>query len=85
MFAAIILIESKEKLVIPSKWIYSLDIVQVFNIGISHTKTHKIFYSPNLNDEPDFKASLEREFTIQRKCCYEAKIYRFFGKPYHIT
>lgn len=66
---------------IPMAWVYSLDIAQVFNRGISHTKNHLIFYSKNKDDDPDFKLPVRDFFddTVDFGCYY-AKIRECAGK-----
>lgn len=79
MFAAVILKQSKEKIVVPMKWISGLDIVQIFNCGISHTKTHLIFYSKNRDDEPNFLAEKKDEFDEDGAFCYDGKVLHVWG------
>lgn len=80
MFVAVILADSKTKLVIPISWIYSLDIVQIFNRGVSHSKNHKIFYHKNKNTEPNFRLRVRNIFDENVHACYHAKILNGFGK-----
>lgn len=79
MFASVLLSESRQKIVIPMKWILSVDIVQVFNYGVSHTKDHIIYYSQNLDDEPNFRLKVEDVFEF-KEGCYEARILHAHGK-----
>lgn len=80
MHASIILKESKVKLVIPIKWIESLDIVQVMNIGIRHTKDHVIFYSSNESIEADFTAQMRTVFDETAPARYIGKVLSIWGK-----
>lgn len=80
MFAVVLLKESKTKLVIPISWIYSLDIVQIFNRGVSHTKNHKIFYYKDKKTEPNFRLPIRIIFDENVHACYIAKILHGLGK-----
>lgn len=85
MFAVIILSKSKKKLVIPIKYVYSFDVTQSMNYGISHTKDHRVFYSKNFEGEPNFKLPLQDEFEEHKCACYQAKILHIFGKFYYVS
>lgn len=78
-FAAVILKHSKKKVVVPIKWVGSLDLLQIFNIGVSHTKDHNIFYSPNPNDEPNFAAEIKQSFDENASFCYDGKVLHIWG------
>lgn len=80
MFVACILIESKEKVVIPVSWFASLDIVQIFNIGKVRGKVHKIFYFKDKSVDPNFRLPLQREFNEEVCACYEANVLYAFRK-----
>lgn len=80
MFAAVILKQSKEKIVVPIKWIAGLDIVQIFNRGISHTKCHLIFHSMNRDEEPNFTAEMKQKFDGEGSFCYEGKVLHVWGE-----
>lgn len=80
MFATVILVGSLERLVIPLKYILSLDIVQVYNRGISRTKKHIIYYSSDDTDEPNFHLPIQDEFNANEPACYYAHILNVFGK-----
>lgn len=72
--------DSNEKLVIPVKWIYSFDIVQGLDYGISKTKSHIIFYSPKLQVQPNFRLPLRDRFENGRDGCYKAHICYLLGE-----
>lgn len=69
MFVAIILTESKVKVVIPISWFASIDIVQIFNIGKVRGKVHK-----------NFRLPLRSEFDEDVRACYNTNIFYGFGK-----
>lgn len=79
MFAAVILKQSKEKIVVPLKQIAGLDIVQIFNCGISHTKIHLIFYSTDRDEEPNFSADKKEVFDDSGCFCYDGKVLHIWG------
>lgn len=74
MFHSILLVKSKTKLVIPSKWAYSLDFVQIFIRGISPTKVHKIFYFNDQSVEADFTLPVRDAFDPSVPACYLVQI-----------
>lgn len=80
MFVACILIESKEKVVIPISWFASLDIVQIFNIGKVRAKVHKIFYFKDKSVDPNFRLPLRIDFDENVRACYNANILFGFRK-----
>lgn len=80
MFAVVTLKPSKKKLIIPAKWIYSFDIVQALNYGLSKTKSHIIFYSQNLQIEPNFRLPVRDLFAENIDGCYQANIWYLMGK-----
>lgn len=79
-FAAVILKNSKMKVVVPLKWIGNLDLLQILNIGVRPTKDHLIFYSKNRNDEPNFAAEVKENFDEDGAFCYDGKVLHIWGK-----
>lgn len=80
MYISIILKESKEKIIVPFKWIFSLNVARCLNNGISRNKPFVIFYSPNRESEPDFKKPLRIEFDENEEACYKAHFLKSHGK-----
>lgn len=60
---------------IPFSWVHSVDVVQIFNRGISHVKNHLIYYSEDITEDPNFKLPVQDFFeeNVERGC-YHAKI-----------
>lgn len=83
MFVTVILEGSKKKLVIPFKWVYSLDILQLLNGIHVRTKFHTIFYADDLTIEPNFRLPISQTFDEENAVgCYKAQIGFFFGKTF---
>lgn len=80
MFACVILEVSKKKLTIPLKWIYSFDITQALNYGISHTKQHVVYYCNDSDEAPNFRLPIQNDFDENQSGCYYAHILHIFGK-----
>lgn len=81
MYAIVILLtEQKQLTVVPMSWFPSLDIIQIFNKGVSKTKSHRLFFSPNSNDEPNFKLPIPKKFQPDICANYEGKILSVWGK-----
>lgn len=81
MFAAICFDESQINLVIPFKWIYSFNPVNWLNDGINPSLPHKIFFSNNFDEKPNFNLPIG---TFSEDChdvggCYMARIRKLFG------
>lgn len=66
-------------------WVHSLDIVQIFNRGISNSKNHLVYYSQDKNDDPNFKLPIRDFFDENdQRGCYYAKI-RLCAGTFHFT
>lgn len=60
---------------IPFSWVHSVDIVQIFNRGISRAKNHLVYYSDDKLEEPDFKLPVQDVFEENdERGCYHAKV-----------
>lgn len=60
---------------IPFAWVHSVDVVQIFNRGVSRTKNHLIYFSENKLEDPDFKLPVQHIFEENNEPgCYYAKI-----------
>lgn len=85
MYFAVILSATKTKLVIPIQWISSIDIAQVFNIGLVKSKQHKIFHCDDMNADPNFRLDIRTDFNENGgnpPACYIAQILCCFRKSY---
>lgn len=80
MYHSILLVKSKQKLVIPTKWIFSFDILQIFYRGLSPTKLHKIFFFNDESCEADFNLPVRDDFDETVPACYLAQIKGTFGR-----
>lgn len=68
MFVFVILRPNRNKIVIPISWIYSIDIVQAMNRGISKTKEHKVFFSTDIFEDPNFRLPVRNDFDGTTGC-----------------
>lgn len=80
MFVTVFLLDFKKKLVIPFKWVHSLDILQLLNGCHIQSKIYTIFNANNLEIEPNFKLPLSIVFDAENPGCYRAQVGNFFGK-----
>lgn len=73
---------NKDKIIVPFKWIYKLDLVKLLNYGKTAFKKMKVivYFSKFFDDEPDFNCCRSDVFIARRAACYEATIVRSFGK-----
>lgn len=78
----VILVESKEKIIIPLKWVHneSSDLSWIINWGIKRSRDRKIFFSNNENDEPNFGLAMRAKLCYTEAACYKARIIKSFGK-----
>lgn len=78
--------ETKTTIIVPLKWIYSLDIIKLLNYGVLVQKKIDVlvYFGTNLKDEPDFNCKVLEIFDLNRSACYRATIIRGFGK-YSVT
>lgn len=74
MYHSVLLVPSKQKLVLPTKWVNSIDVVQACNVGVSKTKYHKVFYYKDVSVQPDFELPIRVEFDENIPACYYAQI-----------
>lgn len=83
MYFLVVLKDSKEKVVIPQKWISNLNLEIILNAGITFVrKAHTVFISKNHEDEPDFNLAINHSLDINRPGCYHAIIVKAFGNYY---
>lgn len=80
MFVTIFLTDFKKKLVIPVKWVHSLDILQLLNGYHVRSKIYTIFYSSNLEVEPNFGMPISEVFNEDISGCYRTQVGNFFGE-----
>lgn len=66
--------------VIKKDWIFELREALSLNNGVNRNQTISIYYSNNLNNEANFGLEVRGFFDPDEECCYDAKLYRFFGK-----
>lgn len=77
----VILVESKQKIIIPLKWIQieRNDMSWIINWGIKRGLDRKIFFSANEDDEADFNLAMKTEFSNMASACYIARIIKSCG------
>lgn len=81
MFSIVLLkTEPKQLAIIPTSWFASLDIIQIFNYGISRTKRHRIYYAQNMDDEPNFRLKLSTIFDENATSNYLATVHSVWGR-----
>lgn len=84
-FVVVVLLDAnpRELIVIPSKWIYELNIITAFNQhGVDACAERKIFYSNDFLRVANFRLPTRRfcPFDKHVDACYRAKIKGSFGK-----
>lgn len=81
MYFLVKLIESKEKIVIPSQWIKDLDMCAVYNYGVTYqkNKVFTVFVTGDEKSEPDFQLAIRSHLKLTHPACYQAKLLKCFG------
>lgn len=67
-------------IVIKSNWIYQFSEARNMNNGINRNQTRSIYYSNNWNDNAKFDLEVRGFFDPTDEGCYDAHLYKFFGK-----
>lgn len=66
--------------VIRKDWIYGYSQAKTLNNGINCNQTHSIFFSTDLEREPNFNLERRGFFEREPDATYDAKLFRFFGE-----
>lgn len=66
--------------IIRKSWIFNLSEARVLNNGVNRNQTISIFYSNDLNREPNFALEVRGFFQFGEDGCYDAKLFRYFGE-----
>lgn len=80
MFVTVFLTDVKKKLVIPFKWVHSLDILQLLNGCHIRSKIYTIFYAKDSEIEANFALPISFVFDDDNSACYRAQVGNFFGE-----
>lgn len=72
----------KTTIIVPWKWVQSIDIVKLLNYGIRIQKNTEVlvYFSKNMQEEPDFHSNILNNFKSHKSACYLATIVRGFGE-----
>lgn len=81
--AAVLVTKPLKKVVIPIQWFQSLDFTQIFNVGASKTKLHKVFYCDDIDTDPNFRLEVEEKY-VDRPACYKAQVKYAFSKSFKL-
>lgn len=80
----VVYLSNSERVLVPSNWIRGIGEYKMLlvNYGIPYLngKLFKIFVSPNINDEPDFRLDIREQFAVGHCACYTGLIKYSFGK-----
>lgn len=84
MFFVVTVKQSREKAIVPKKWIQNLNMTNLLNYGIAYLKKREYkFYFPcntAIDEEPDFQAPILERIDVSRSACYKARILKCSGK-----
>lgn len=80
MYAIVALdVSPVEVVVCPIKWIIDMNITKWANEGINQSEWTTVFYSSNLDIEPNFSLAISKTFSND-PACYMARIWKIEGK-----
>lgn len=68
--------------IIPLHWVKDVQMVTMLNQGLFRFKnsTFKVFFSDDIEAEPDFQLKANDKFIPNRTACYNAILLKAFGK-----
>lgn len=78
-WVAVNLVESSKNVVIPMKFVYSMQRWAAYNRSINSNHKYLIFFSPDFNKNPNFYAPKRRLFNDSVDACYHARLLKCFG------
>lgn len=82
LYFVVYLNEHKKNVVIPDFWCQSLDLANAINNGLNSHDNHRIFFSADINKDPDFSIAIPETFDEKVDGCYFGKLCRAFSKCY---
>lgn len=96
MFVSVFLIEPRVHIVIPEKFVYELNRMNLYNLGLNSNQNRRIFFSSELfeaqkNGEPvnvdeyvpNFSLPITAEYPLANntvETCFIARLKKFWGK-----
>lgn len=79
LFVAAIIESSKEYIVLPVKWIQSVDLFATLKDGVNSAEPIHVFYSPDKTASPNFELPTSLQLK-EGPACYSVRIVKFFGE-----
>lgn len=83
VFCAAILTASKIVVTIKSEWIKDFSDAKSYSKGVKISNRHIVFFSNDINDEPNFELPIGCEINVEQPALFVANIYRFFGEKFY--
>lgn len=81
-FVAITFTTNPRAVVIREDWIYRNSRAKMYSYGLNRNQTYSIFYSTNLERQPNFTLEKRGFFEREFDATYDAKLFRVFGKSW---
>lgn len=78
--------DANMKRVVPIQWIKDLDKAKLYNYGMAYfrNKIFTTFYSPDINQDPDFGLKIRPTFDASRTSCYSSTLHQPFGMQFNL-
>lgn len=73
-----------KNVIIPYFWCDDIDWAKTINNGLNRNENHLIFYSPDIEKDPDFTLTTRSTFDSNSDGCYFGKLKRSFSKKNYI-
>lgn len=75
-----ILCKCRQKLAVPLRNIYKLNLAKSLNNRINRNQEHLMFWSSDLSKEPNFNLPIADQFDKSQDACFMVKLLKVFGK-----
>lgn len=93
MFVTVFLTEARAHTVIPAKFVYDLNQMNLFNLGLNSYQARRIYFSKNLfealkngddvqENEPNFNLPTSVDYPLKNgelETCFIARLKKFWG------
>lgn len=80
LYLAVYLNEPRKNVLIPDYWCDTFNLAKSINCGLNKNENHLIFFSPDLDKNPEFTLPVRETFDSDGDGCYFGKILQAFSK-----
>lgn len=80
LYSVVTIKKWKTKFVVKTAWCKGMNRAKVKKFGCRRTTERTIFYSPNLDETPNFSLPIHRDFDLKQKGCYKGFVLKTFSE-----